>query len=99
MIGQRVFCVDSDEPSQEILKGYEEWIRNKDIYTVRDVITDVYSGHVIGVLLEEVLNSALFIEEYSQFREPAFGIQRFIFLPQDPILRNKILLNLRPHLN
>jgi hypothetical protein len=76
--GDHVVCIDasiSPEKSIEIVKDFEEWVKQDEEYIIREILDN--EGIVEGVLLEEVHNIPKFFKILNRFQEPAFASWRF----------------------
>jgi len=76
-IGDKVICInDAKQPHtvEELNKDVPNWIKRGKEYTIRAIID---SDFVVGVLLEEVINSPVYFKVVNKVQEPSFLISRF----------------------
>lgn len=82
-VGQKVMCVnDSVKEGQEafVAKAYRNWIKKGKLYTIRSIHDN--QDIVTGILLEEVVNGAIYIHLIDDWAEPMFSPTRFRELEQ-----------------
>jgi len=74
--GDLVVCIDDKIDRPDIHdKIFKNWIKENETYTVREVSGNLTGGK--SILLEEVINPAIFIPELQGKAEPRFKIERF----------------------
>lgn len=76
-IGDKVICVDASMlpyTVEELKKDMPNWVKEGNTYTIRG-----FADHdfVVGVYLEEVINSPRFFKLVNKLIEPAFKSSRF----------------------
>ena len=77
-VGTKVVCIDDSVKSGQegfVAKAYKNWIKVNEIYTIRGIFNN--KGIVTGILLEEVVNGAIYIHLIDDWAEPMFATTRF----------------------
>ena len=77
-VGTKVICIDdSIKSGQEgfVAKAYKNWVKVNNVYTIRGIFNN--KDIVTGILLEEVVNGAIYIHLIDDWSEPMFATTRF----------------------
>jgi hypothetical protein len=77
-IRQQVICIDDSIKTGELFnvgQHYQNWIKKGVKYTIRAILDN--QDIVTGILLEEVVNTPIYIKLIDKTQEPAFRPDRF----------------------
>lgn len=72
-INDQVVCVDDKKPMPQILKLFNAWITQNEIYTVRGLQENIFGD--VGLLLKEIKNPSTPTKNGEV--EPGYAITRF----------------------
>jgi hypothetical protein len=77
-VGDKVLCINDSIKSEmifPIINMYVNWVKKGKPYTVKEIYFN--DDIVVGILLEEISNPAIFIKLINRMQEPAFATWRF----------------------
>lgn len=89
-VGDKVICINSamqPHTAEELSKDVKNWIRKGQTYTIREIADFDF---VVGLLLEEVVNTPKYFKAIDRVIEPTFAIWRFKKCKEDEVAIEKL---------